>query len=211
MSANESDPSSKSNNELRQKYVDEFKSICRTEFNFLIIDHGFSEAPKPPLRYQNPFEVHYAKNHGRLVIEGLSYGFSAGVDVQNASGNRVPFHYLVPSGFWESHREGLGRGQHGDLRYWALCVREFGYGFLTGDWSGHDVLVAKHQQWIESNRAAQERESRELQAQRAVEASAAPFQAGDYLTAAKLLVPHEAFLTRSQLMRLKIARERAGL
>lgn len=211
MTADASDYSSTSPNDLRQKYIEEFKAACRNEFRFLIAEQDFSEVPQPHLRYQNPFEVHYTKNQGRFVIEGLSYGFSAGVDVQNAAGQRVPFYYRVPAGFWESHREGLGRGQHGDLRYWALCVREFGSDFLNGDWSGHDVLIVKHQQWIENNRAAQERDSQEFQAQRAVEASAAPFKAGAYLAVAKLLGPHEAFLTRSQFMRLKIARERAGL
>ena len=196
-------------NEARQPHIDEFKAICRAEFSFLIADFGFTEVPPPTQQYANPFEVHFTKNSGRLIAEGLSYGFSAAVDVQSPSGERAHFHYLVPEDFWATHREGLGRGQPGDLRYWALCVRTFGGAFLQGDWSGHAYLVAQGEEWRRTNRLEQERHSRELDAQRAVDASLPLFQTGDYAGVVRLLAPHEDCLSRAQRLRLQIARQRA--
>lgn len=195
--------------EARQPHIDEFKATCRAEFAFLISDHGFIEVREPPRRYQNPFEVHYSKNGGRLIVEGLSYGFCAGIGVQSSAGERVSFHHLVPEEFWHTHRQGLGRGQLGDIRYWALCLRHYGGPLLDGDWSGHADLLERSQKWLEEKRAAEKAHNRQFQAQRAVDAATPFFMSGDYAQVIQLLAPHEESLPRAQRLKLRIATERS--
>ena len=57
-------------------------------------------------------------------------------------------------------REGLGRGQLGDVRYEARCVRTFGGAFLAGDWSGFSDLARKQSAWITQHRKEEELSAR---------------------------------------------------
>src|SRR5687767_5782380 len=94
--------------------LDQFLVASRAEFSFLA-DHGFREIPLPESRYTNPYSVLFERGDWRLRVEGLAYGFGAGLSVVAPDGREVPF--IAPKAFREAHREGLGRGQVGELKF----------------------------------------------------------------------------------------------
>ena len=185
--------------------LDEFLSSARREFSFLA-DHGFSEVPPPKAQYQNPFEVHYERLGWRIVIEGLSYGFCAGIRIVSPDGRKGGFGHVVPEEYWKQHRDGLGRGQLGDIRYEAMTLREFGQDFLAGDTSIMDELIRLGQESVERDREYW----RERDMDRAITNAAEAFRAGKYREVIRLLEAHETKLPRSQAAKLALARKKTN-
>ncbi len=60
------------------------------------------ELPPPHREHSNPFEVHFAKEGWRVIVEGHSYGSGAGVTIGAPDGRKGYFHYLVTEAFWNS-------------------------------------------------------------------------------------------------------------
>lgn len=189
--------------------LEEFKAASRREFAFLL-EHGFEEVPQPQKKYQNPYEVHFMKEGWRLIVEGHSYGFGAGLSVHSPDGRDGYFHYLIENGFWDSHRNGLGRGQLGDLKYQRLCLETFGRRFLDGDWREFDTIVERHSRWRIENEQAQKKGELERQMKRAIDEAKELFQDCRFSEAARLLSPYRDQLPPAQKKRLEIAEGRAN-
>ena len=193
------------NNETKAPTLDEFIAATRNEFRFLT-DHGFVEVPQPKARHQNPFEVHYAREGWRVIVEGLSFGFCAGTLISSPDGRKASFGHIVPSKYWKEHREGLGRGQLGDIRYQAMTLKEFGKDFLEGDASIMDELCLRTKEYIERDR--QYWKQRDME--RAITNSAKAFRLGSYQEVINLLEDYEDNLPKSQVAKLKIARKKTN-
>jgi hypothetical protein len=185
--------------------LEEFVSTARAEFSFLA-EYGFAEVPQPSAQYQNPFEVHYQRKGWRVVVEGLSYGFCACVRIDSPDGRRAAFGHIVPKEYWSAHRQGLGRGQLGDIRYQAMTLRAFGMDFLGGDESLMDELCRRTEDYIEQDREYW----RKRDMDRAVASAADAFQSGDYPEVIRLLEEHEDALPRAQVAKLVFARKKTN-
>ncbi|PWQ96612.1 hypothetical protein [Leucothrix pacifica] len=188
--------------------LNEFKAACRAEFGFLQEDYGFTEVEPPEEKYANPYEVYFEKSGWRIIVAGYSYGFSAGIDIRDKNGCTVPFFHLVPEGFWEEKRQGLGRGQIGDIRYQALCLKSFGKNFLHNDWSEFQLLQNLEKKWKENNIKAWEEHDRELEMKRAIARAGTAFKQKKYSEAADELLAFQEFLPLSQAKKLAICLKR---
>ncbi len=196
-------------NEPTAPSLAEFKEACRTEFTFLL-DYGFEEVPLPQREHSNPFEVHFAKAGWRVIVEGCSYGFGADLTIGSPDGRSGYFHHLVTEDFWSSHRDGLGRGQIGAIRYQALVLKAFGKSFLDGDWHEFDTIMERHAQWQIENKRAWKSYERDREMNQAIEQAKKYFHDGRYSDAAKVLRPFRAELPSSQVKRLDIAEKRSN-
>jgi len=185
--------------------LDEFVSTARKEFAFLAA-HGFAEAPQPEKQYQNPFEVHYERDGWRIVVEGLSYGFCAGILITAPDNRKAAFGHIVPEEYWKLHRDGLGRGQLGDIAYCALTLKEFGHDFLGGDCSMMDKLCRLTEDYIERDRQYW----RKRKVDRAITSAGDAFRSGDYFEVIRLLEGHEVDLPRAQAAKLTFARKKTN-
>jgi hypothetical protein len=185
--------------------LEEFVSTSRNEFSFLA-EYGFVEVPQPAAQYQNPFEVHYQRKGWRVVVEGLSYGFCVSVMIVSPDGRRAAFGHIVPKEYWTEHRQGLGRGQLGDIRYQAMTLRQFGMGFLGGDGSIIDELCRRTEDYIKQDREYW----RKRDIDRAISSAADAFHSGDYPEVIRLLAEHEDALPRAQLAKLAFARKKTN-
>ncbi|OHX34000.1 hypothetical protein BJL95_05765 [Methylomonas sp. LWB] len=188
--------------------LDEFKAACRDEFGFLQKEFGFIEIGPTREEYSNLYEVNFEKDGWRIVVAGYSYGFSAGIDIRNKKGISVPFHHLVPDGFWEANRQGYGRGQIGDIRFQALCLKRFGTRFLNNDWSPFQLLRDLEEKCKEENTKAWEEDEREWAMKRAIEKADKAFKAKRYSEAADNLSEFKEYLPPSQAKKLAICLKR---
>lgn len=183
--------------------LDEFVSSARKEFGFLA-EYGFAEVPQPVAQYQNPFEVHYEREGWRVVVEGLSYGFCAGIRVTSPDGRKAAFGHIVPKEYWKEHRDGLGRGQLGDIRYEALALKEYGQDLLEGDDSIMDELCRRTEKFIEQDKEYWQ--TRDME--QAITKAADAFRDGSYTEVVRLLEEYESDLPKSQDAKLTFARNK---
>jgi len=188
--------------------IEEFKRVCAEEFSF-VRSFGFHEAPPLPTRYQNPFEFHLEKDGWRMVIEGLSYGFAADISIRSPDGRRASLGHLVSKDKWLAQRQRFERGQLGDLKNLAICLRSFGQAFLAGDWSAFDQLIKKQDEWISKNRRAQESEQRDREMDKAIRDAAVAFRDGRYNETVEKLAAFEGTLPPAQAKKLAIARKKS--
>ena len=105
-------------------------------------------------------------------------------------------------------REGLGRGQLGDVRYEARCVRTFGGAFLAGDWSGFSDLARKQSAWITQHRKEEESSERGWKMRCGIRTADDSFRSRRYDEVISNLSRFESLLPPSQLKKLEIARKR---
>jgi hypothetical protein len=177
-------------------------AAARAEFAFLG-EHGFREVPQPG-PYINPYAVLYERGDWGLRIEGLSYGFNADVAVISPDGREAGFGHIVPASFRDAHREGLGRGQLGDVKFCALCLKTFGADFLSGDNAVFEELQRRVQLAAERDRDYWRQRDIAI----AVDKAAAAFRSGRYTDVVSLLSPFEPSLPRAQVAKLDLARKR---
>ena len=187
--------------------LEEFKRIVREEFAFMFY-FNFQEIPPLNHSYQNPFEIHYEKEEWRVVVEGLSYGFSAGIRIDSPAGKSAGFGHLVSKSFWDAHRQKFARGQQGDIGFWALAFREFGQPFLKGEWSAFHDLLQKQEIQQAANLASfvQDQENRKMQ--QAIQQADTAFKNARYADVITELAPFEKSLPLSQITKLTISRKR---
>lgn len=189
--------------ETRPPTFDEFVSTTRQEFSFLEA-HGFAEILQPRKKYQNPFEVHYERNGWFVVVEGIDHGFSAGIMIIGPDGRKAPFGQIVPEEYWKKNRDGLGRGQLGDIRYCALTLKEFGQDFLRGNGTILDELCRRTEEHIEKDRQYW----RQRKIDRAVTDASEAFRAKDYAKVVRLLEEYEGELPKAQIVKLNFSRKK---
>jgi hypothetical protein len=182
--------------------LDEFMEAAHRELSFLIEDYSFREVPQPRAQHKNPFEVHFERAGWRIIIEGLSYGFCAGISIQDPDGRQAAFGHIIPENFFWSYRDGLGRGQLGDIRYCALTLRTFGSDFLGGDTQLFEELLSRQASYIEADRRKMDAWGYRLAASKAAQA----FAIRDYDKVVTLLSPHTAHLTEIEERKLDYAR-----
>lgn len=188
--------------------LEEFRAVCRAEFSFLQKDFSFNDVEPPKDGYANPYEVHFEKDGWHIVVVGYSYGFSAGIVIRDKNGCTVPFDHLIPEGFWDANRQGHGRGQLGDIRYQALCLKSFGKNFLHNDWSEFRLLQSLDARRKEKNLEEWNEHHTELAMKRAIEKADAAFKLKKYSEAADELLAFQEYLPSSQAKKLSICLKR---
>ena len=182
--------------------LDQFLAAARAEFSFLG-EHGFHEIPQSG-PYINPYSVMYERGDWRLRIEGLGYGSTAHVAVISPDRLEASFGHIVPTSFRDTHREGLGRGQLGDLMFCALCLKTFGVGFLNGDNTVFEELRRRSQLKAEQDRDYWRQRDMEI----AIDKAAVAFRSRRYADVVSLLSPFESTLPPAQVAKLHLARKK---
>ena len=144
----------------------------------------------------------------RLVrVQRLSYGYSAGVLIVAPDGRDAPFGYGIAATFWSDHRQGFGRGQPGDIRYWAWCLRTEGAPFFSSETAFFEAIWSRQEQVRKATRVDSQRVGRT----RAIERATAAFRDKRYSEVVTLLTPFEAALSAVQKAKLEFARKRSPL
>lgn len=183
--------------------LEEFLAVARAEFSY-VADYGFSEVLRPQDGCVTAYAILFERGDWRLEVEGLGYGFSADVVIVSPDGRQAGFGHLVPEAFRSAHREGLGLGQLGEVRFSALCLKTLGESFLNGDLSLFDELWVLAQKAIESDRDYWKNRHMEC----AINEAAAAFRNNRFADVVSLLSPHESLLPPAQAAKLELARRR---
>jgi len=188
----------------------EFKEAGRREFAFLQSDFEFKES-KAPFKYENPYSIFFRHKNTFVYVEGLSYGFSLGVDI-----GTLGFFGKVKERFSLGYVVGLRRpdlleprfpekrGQIEEMKRAAFDLKECANDFLNGDFSAlHDVLryYKKLQEKSHSEYEAAEQKRIGIQASEA-------FHSIDYKKCIDLLSPIEKQLSKAQRIMLSQSRKR---
>jgi hypothetical protein len=188
--------------------LDEFKRACLTDFSFLVAMHGFEHVSPPPERYPNPFQVHFEKKGWRLIVHGLSYGFSLDLEVRAPDGRCGSFGHLIPPGKAMLIRQDYVRGQLGEIACAARCLREYGDDFLRGDWRRFDEIAEAQRQLGVAQRESWQKEEIAVRLKFALEDADLAFRSEDYERVVAALSPFEATLSPAQRKKLEIAKRR---
>ncbi len=178
----------------------EFLTTARTEFACLL-QYGFEEVEIPNT---NPFSVAFERDNWRVVVEGLSYGSSVALTLSSPDGRQADLCHLVPDSFRKTHREGLGRGQLGGIKYLSLCLRIVGQHFLDRDLGFFEKLHTAKERDLQAQRIKREYKERDRAAHKANES----FRSGAYSEVIRLLSPHESLLSPAQRLKLDLAKKR---
>jgi hypothetical protein len=183
----------------------EFKQTCSEAFAFLTTDYSFAEVP-PPLREDtNPFEVCFSNSNLTVIVEGYSYGSSAGVSFEDRAGRRASFHYLTWRELPPAERYTFGEGgQLALIRQAAQYLRRFGGQLLRGDMTDLEWMLEEDAKfWRNSD------EVKKLWPyQRASEEANSAFSRGDYKRVVELLSPFTILLSGSQRKKFEYAQKR---
>jgi hypothetical protein len=185
--------------------LDEFKQTCREAFAFLMTEYSFVEVPPPLSKYTNPFEVRFSDGNLTVIVEGQSYGFSAGVSFEDRAGRRASFGYLTLRELPPAERFTFGEsGQLALIRREAQYLRRFGSRLLRGDLTDFEWML---EEGAKSQRKFEE-EQNLWPYQRASEEANAAFSRGDYERVVELLSPFTTLLSGSQRKKLEYAQKR---
>lgn len=191
------------NDDVSSPTLEQFLAAARAEFAFLA-EHGFREGSPSNSGTPNPYVVLFERGDWRLRVEGLSYGVSASLMVIAPDGRQAAFGFVVPESFRKA-REGLGRGQLGDLRYEALCFRTFGSAFLSDEALVFETMERHKQLASERDRAYWAQRDMEIAISKATKA----FRAKQYADVVRLLSPFGPTLPRAQAAKLEVAKRRS--
>jgi hypothetical protein len=185
--------------------LDEYKAAARTEFAFLVETHGFREIPAPHPSSVDKFVVVYERAQWLVRVQGLSYGVSADVSIIAPDGRDASFGYAHSGSFWSEHREGFGRGQVGDLRFWAWCLRTTGERFFQNPSAFFEEIWSRRERFRQASRVDSQRHAMT----RAMEKAQAAFRAKRYSEVTALLTPFRDALTPAQMAKLEFSRARS--
>ena len=86
---------------MDDKALQNFRSVCEREFQFLVDDFGFTSLPLPDGEHANQFQFRLSNGALRLIVYSMSYGRSAWVCLEDKHGHgrSVPVWCLAPE--WE--------------------------------------------------------------------------------------------------------------
>ena len=128
----------------------EFKDHCRKKFNFLIEHFGFHE--ESASIKSNPFEISFASQMTRIVVQSINYGF--GIDVRlctKENSNDYSLGDLLairnPNfGFAAIQSSDTGEIQKRQLEQAGQALQEYATDVLNGDFSIFSELEKRVQQ-----------------------------------------------------------------
>jgi hypothetical protein len=188
---------------------EEFKDAARREFGFLKSEFAFKESHSP-FKDNNPYSIFLHHKNAFVYIEGLSYGYSLGVQIGKLGirGNvkeRFSLDYVVGlrrSDFLEP-KFPAKRGQIEQMKSAAFLLKECANDFLKGDFSALPEVI-RYQKEV------QDKSRREYEAAKqkriGIQASEA-FHAKDYKKVIKLLSPFEKQLSAAEQLMLSQSRK----
>lgn len=126
--------------------VEEFKELCRQEFQFLEEDYGFAEGElgSEITSNRSPFEVQYVSPKTFVLVMGVSYGYS--LDVLFGPAEReASFPAYILEDLLKIRRPDLSLdktigklsrpGQPAQIRHYARALKECADDVLRGDFS----------------------------------------------------------------------------
>jgi hypothetical protein len=118
--------------------LEEFKSVCREAFRFVVDDCGFREVPCSTVRER--FCVRFAKDDRALEIKGEGDETIAACDLTASGEGPMALIMLVPESFRpvrdrrrKRSKQPVQRGQLEQIRETAQLAREHAREFLAGD------------------------------------------------------------------------------
>ena len=195
-------------NEVEMKYknlqsaIDNFKSICRNEFAYLLKDFGFHEIDYPPSEFENEFKIRFVRNDFTVTIEGIHYGTAAMAYIQDPKGRKI-FPRLLNPDFQPTlskKAKSKPKSQLEDIKDEARLLHQYGENLLKGDFAVFESALEKRRvAWA----GYQDRSNFGVAVQEAVEA----YKNQDWSKVVKSLEPYEAKISKKMAKKLKTARE----
>jgi hypothetical protein len=107
--------------------LEEFLSVARSEFSYLVSDFGYTELGST----RNPFEVRFQKDEIEICVEGINYGFAASVMLK-CRGKLMPLWALARARDYSDEPPG---GQLNQVRACAALLLQCGRDVIDGDMS----------------------------------------------------------------------------
>ena len=75
----------------KNKGLEAFKDACRAAFTPVLTEHGFREERLPNTRYINEYQIRWANEKTRIIVEGINWGMN--IDVRLASVDETIMEY----------------------------------------------------------------------------------------------------------------------
>lgn len=192
---------------IRIPTLEEFLACCRSEFEFLIGEHGF--APWTPPEDYNRFSACFRKGELGVDVYGENYGENAACDLVRGE-DRLFLGMLIPA----EARAARGRkrrrpGQLDQVRNLAALLRLHASDFLRGDLSRFEPRLAE---WRRMTRPRPVTEAHRLERARQLALTTAGHASkrGDHAEVVRLLGPYTESLSPHQRRMLEAARAKLG-
>ncbi len=188
--------------EPKRLTLEEFKSLCRAELNWLVTEYGFGEAEEDTAQFANPFEVQFVRADLIIHVEGINYGDHVLFNIRDRHGRSISARALDPAfvPLAKTNRP-PPPGQAAEIVYNARLLRTLGTRLLGGDFSAFEEAVAR----IDAARAAYASRS---QLSIAIQKAVAAFRLEQWARVVELLEPYEAEISPRMGRKLGAAREK---
>ncbi len=195
------DRGDKQQGQPRRLTLEEFKSLCRAELNWLVTEYGFQEDLAQPV---NPFTVQFVRDDLIIVVEGIMWGDGAILSIGDHQGRSIYLSALDPA-FVPSTKPSrrAPKGQAADIARHAQRLRTLGTRLLEGDFTVFEDAIARD----EATRTAPRIDNR---LNLAVQEAVAAFRLEQWPRVVELLEPHEAELSPRVAKKLAVARQKLG-
>lgn len=183
--------------------LEEFKSVCRAELNWLVTEYGFQEDKAQPVNpFANPFTVQFVRDDLTVVVEGINWGSHVLFRIRDRHGRTIGVRALNPD-FVPPVKpiRRAPKGQAAEIVHDAQLLRVLGTKLLEGNLAVFEDAIDR----IEAARV--ERENR-AQLPMAVEKAVAAFRLEQWPRVIELLEPHEAELSPRMGKKLATARQK---
>lgn len=187
---------------VKEAAIDEFKNICRSEFDYLLTEFGFQEDTSPLGEFENEFQIRFVRHDLTVIAEGIHHGSAAVVYLQDSQKRWITPIQLKPDFQPNPSKTPKPKptSQSDDIKEEARLLLQYGMGLLNGDFSGFERALDK------TKTAWEEYESRRRFGVAEQEAVAA-FKNGDWSRGIDALQPYENQLSARMLKKLNEARQ----
>ncbi len=128
--------------------MNEFKSVCREAFQFLIVNYGFQELDGLHPKHTNQYQVRFGNGEIEILILGEGYGTIANVQYVTTDGVEVATQMLEPD--WEPFKKCKKPNkdmpsQNDQIIMAADRIKERDKNILLGDFSRLDKAAERWQ------------------------------------------------------------------
>ena len=186
----------------KRSLIEEFKNICRSEFSYLCNDFDFREDTSPPAQHENEFKIKFVRQDLVVIVEGIHYGSTAMVSLENSRGHRISVQQLNPD-FQPLKRmktKAQRPGQIEDIKREASLLKQYGSELLRGDLSQFEKAIEKMDvAWNEY----QNRRAYGVAVQEAVDS----FKKQEWQKVIDVLEPYEEEISKRMKNKLKFSRK----
>lgn len=189
-------------NKSNDPAIKKFKNLCLNEFGYLLSEFGFHEDDTPLGEFDNEFQIRFIRHDLTIFIEGIHYGSSTMIYIQDKKHREISPILLKPD-----FQPSLGKrpkpkvtSQEEEMKKEARLLLQYGTELLKGDFSVFERAFEKTRKaWA----GYESRRQHGVSVQKAVDA----FRNHDWGKVIKLLEPYEDKMSKKMTKKLNTARE----